>query len=87
MEKKVLTLFILMCSSIILYTTKGIFSDTYITNDIRNSEDIYFPRQDKDGTTRHTNLFSYPDYTDNEIIDVGKVSHFDVYLNKDILYE
>lgn len=38
-----------MCSSIILYPTKGIFSDTYITNDIRNSEDIYFPRQDKDG--------------------------------------
>ncbi|HHJ9443089.1 TPA: exotoxin OB-fold domain-containing protein [Streptococcus pyogenes] len=254
-----MTLFIIMCSSIILYATKGIFSDTYITNDIRNSEDIYFPRQDKDGildnrrlkdiygkkiiektnipinakqgthlifntnenttvwndntftkvissnlspsqermfnvgdhvnifaivksyqvvckdqfnyidgaiiktsdvkpeekaiyiniisdkelraltakdkltfknnmvtlqeidvrlrkslmgdskiklyeygslyikgfwdihykdgTTRHTNLFSYPDYTDNEIIDVGKVSHFDVYLNKDILYE
>ncbi|HEP1506214.1 TPA: pyrogenic exotoxin SpeK [Streptococcus pyogenes] len=50
---------------------------------IKGFWDIHY----KDGTTRHTNLFSYPDYTDNEIIDVGKVSHFDVYLNKDILYE
>ncbi|HEK9428831.1 TPA: pyrogenic exotoxin SpeK, partial [Streptococcus equi subsp. equi] len=25
----------------------------------------------------------YPDYTDNETIDMSKVSHFDVYLNEE----
>ncbi|GMX71896.1 hypothetical protein AQSSE06_18940 [Streptococcus equi subsp. equi] len=37
----------------------------------------------KDGGIRHTNLFTYPDYTDNETIDMSKVSHFDVYLNEE----
>ncbi|HEK9422981.1 TPA: pyrogenic exotoxin SpeK, partial [Streptococcus equi subsp. equi] len=37
----------------------------------------------KDGGNSHTNLFTYPDYTDNETIDMSKVSHFDVYLNEE----
>ncbi|HHJ9391805.1 TPA: streptococcal pyrogenic exotoxin SpeM, partial [Streptococcus pyogenes] len=37
----------------------------------------------KDNTTKFTDLFTHPNYTDNETIDMSKVSHFDIYLNED----
>ncbi len=38
----------------------------------------------RNNTTKFTNLFTYPDYTNNDVVDVTKISHFDIYLNKDL---
>lgn len=35
----------------------------------------------KSGQPKKTDFFKYPDYRDNELIDLNNVSHFDIYLN------